>query len=171
MFYNGGMLSKASPLAAAPHIVPACSAADVARGVTRMLLQHDLVALGEVPLDGGRRVDLMAIDARGQIVIIEIKVSRADLLGDGKWQDYLAHADRFFWAVPHGFDATPLDGAAFLPERTGVIIADRYGASIIREAYSVPLATPQRKRATLAFARRAARRLIELSDPDAALSA
>ena len=30
---------------------PAC-AADVARGVTRMLLRHDLVAIGEVPLDG-----------------------------------------------------------------------------------------------------------------------
>ena len=57
-------------------------AADVARGVIRMLLRHDLPAMTEVPLDGGRRADLMAVDARGQIVIVEIKVSRADLLGD-----------------------------------------------------------------------------------------
>ena len=62
---------------------PLC-AADVARGVIRMLLRHDLTAMTEVPLDGGRRADLMAVDARGQIVIVEIKVSRADLLGDGK---------------------------------------------------------------------------------------
>ena len=82
---------------------PLC-AADVARGVTRLLLRHELVAMPEVPLDGGRRVDLMAIDARGQITIVEIKVSRADLLGDNKWQDYLPHCDRFFWAVPAGFD-------------------------------------------------------------------
>src|SRR3546814_5693313 len=53
---------------------PLC-AADVARGVTRLLLRHGLVAMGEVPLDGGRRADLMAIDAKGGIVIVEIKVA------------------------------------------------------------------------------------------------
>jgi len=142
-------------------------AADVARGVIRMLLRHDLVAMTEVPLDGGRRADLMAVDARGQIVIVEIKVSRADLLGDGKWPDYLAHCDRYFWAVPAGFDASPLHGAAFLPERTGIIVADRYDAAIVREAHTTPLPAHVRKRGTLAFARRAARRLIAQTDPDA----
>lgn len=145
---------------------PAC-AADVARGVTRMLLRHDLVAMAEVPLDGGRRADLMAVDARGQIVIVEIKVSRADLLGDAKWPDYLAHCDRFYWAVPAGFDLSPLEGGAFLPERTGVIVADRYDAMIVREAHSSPLPAHVRKRCTLAFARRAARRLVALVDPEA----
>lgn len=142
-------------------------AADVARGVARLLLRHDLVALNEVPLDGGRRADLMAIDARGAIVIVEVKVSRADLLGDGKWTDYLGCCDRFYWAVPAGFDATPLDGAAFLPERTGVIVADRYDAAIVREARSDPIPAAVRKRATLAFARRAGRRLIARIDPGA----
>lgn len=145
---------------------PLC-AADVARGTVRMLLRHDLVAMAEVPLDGNRRADLMAIDARGQIVIVEIKVARADMLGDAKWIDYLGCCDRFYWAVPMGFDAGPLDGAAFLPERTGIIIADRYDAVIVREAHTQPLPTPTRKRATLAFARRAARRLTTLIDPDA----
>ena len=145
---------------------PLCAIA-VARGVTRMLLRHDLVAMGEVPLDGNRRADLMAIDSRGQIVIVEIKVSRADLLGDGKWTDYLGCCDRFYWAVPAGFDATPLDGEAFLPARTGIIIADRYDAAIVREAHSEPLPATTRKRATLAFARRAGRRLIGVIDPDA----
>jgi hypothetical protein len=144
---------------------PLC-AIDVARGVTRMLLRHDLVAMGEVPLDGGRRADLMAIDSRGQIVIVEIKVSRADLLGDAKWTDYLGCCDRYYWAIPAGFDATPLDGAAFLPARTGIIIADRYDAAIVREAHSEPLPATTRKRATLAFARRAGRRLINVIDPE-----
>ncbi|KQN35654.1 transcription elongation factor [Sphingomonas sp. Leaf407] len=142
-------------------------AAEVARGVTRMLLAHDLTAMAEVPLDGGRRADLMAIDARGGIVIVEIKVSRADLLGDGKWTDYLGHCDRYFWAVPAGFDTTPLGQEAFLPERTGIIIADRYEATILREAATTPLPAHVRKRCTLAFARRAARRLIGAIDPDA----
>lgn len=144
-------------------------AVDLARGVTRMLLRHDLVAMGEVPLEGGRRADLMAIDARGTIVIVEIKTSRADLLGDGKWTDYLAHCDRYFWAVPSGFDLTPLNGAGFLPERTGIIVADRYDAMIVREAHSTPLPSAARKRGTLAFARRAGRRLIQSLDPEAEL--
>jgi hypothetical protein len=146
----------------------ALCAADVCRGVTRLLLRHELTAISEVPLDGGRRADLMALDARGQVVIVEVKVSRADLLGDGKWQDYLAHCDRFYWAVPAGFDASPIDGEAFLPERTGLIVADRYDAAILREARTDPLPAPTRKRVTLAFARRAARRLIAAHDPDAA---
>lgn len=154
-------------MATAPALDLPLTAQDVARGVARLLLRHDCVAMGEVPLDGGRRADLMAIDAAGRIVIVEIKVSRADLLGDGKWTDYLAHCDRFFWAVPAGFDASPLDGAGFLPERTGVIVADRYDAAILREARSEPLAAAHRKRCTLAFARRAARRLIGMTDPEA----
>ena len=145
---------------------PAC-AADVARGVTRLFLRHDLVAIGEVPLDGGRRADLMAIDAKGCIVIVEIKVSRADLLGDAKWRDYLACCDRFYWALPAGFDLSPLEGEAFLPERAGVIVADRYDAEIVREAAVTPLPAHVRKRCTLGFARRAARRLIGTVDPEA----
>lgn len=142
-------------------------AGDVARGVTRMLLAHDCVAIAEVPLDGGRRADLMAIDARGNIVIVEIKVSRADLLGDCKWNDYLAHCDRFFWAVPEGFDLRPFEQDCFLPARAGIIVADRYDAAVVREAAMVPLAASTRKKCTLAFARRAARRVINLLDPEA----
>jgi hypothetical protein len=141
-------------------------AADVARGVIRMFARHDLAAMVEVPLDGGRRADIMALDSRGQIVIVEIKVARADLLGDMKWPDYLDHCDRFFWAVPAGFDASPIDGAAFMPERTGLIVADRYDAAILREAATHPLTAPGRKRCTLAFARRAARRASGLADPE-----
>ena len=145
---------------------PLC-AADVARGTIRMLLRHDLVALGEVPLDGNRRADLMAIDSRGQIVIVEIKVARADLLGDAKWPDYLVCCDRYYWAVPAGFDVRPLDTPAFLPERTGIIVADRYDAAILREAHTESLSAATRKRVTLAFGRRAGRRLIGLTDPEA----
>ncbi|MET4898460.1 MmcB family DNA repair protein [Sphingomonadaceae bacterium jetA1] len=145
---------------------PLC-AADVARGVTRMLLRHDLIAIPEVALEGGRRADLMAVDARGQLVIVEIKVTRADMLGDGKWPDYLGHCDRFYWAVPAGFDHSPLESAAFLPERTGIIVADRYDAAILREAHSNPLPAHVRKKTMLNFARRAGRRMIALTDPDA----
>lgn len=156
------MLSPAFDSSTVPQLTAA-----VTRGVCRMLLRHDIVAMAEVPLGDGRRADLMALDARGNIVIVEVKATRADLLGDGKWTDYLAHCDRFFWAVPAGFDLTPLESPGFLPERAGVIVADRYDAAIVREARTEPLASATRRKCTLAFARRAARRVITLADPDA----
>jgi hypothetical protein len=75
-------------------------AGEVARGVTRLFCRRDLFAMCEVPLPNGRRADLMAIDGKGLLTIVEIKVARADLLGDGKWRDYLDYCDHFFWAVP-----------------------------------------------------------------------
>jgi hypothetical protein len=135
-------------------------ASDVARGVSRLFLRQELTALAEVPLGNGRRADLMALCPKGAVTIVEIKVSRADLLGDGKWPDYLGYCDRFFWAVPQGFDLALMDGAELMPERTGLIVADRYDAAILREPASAPLAAARRKVETLRFARRAARRLL-----------
>ncbi len=89
-------------------------AAEVARGVTRLFCRQDLFAVCEMPLPNGRRADLMAIDAKGGLTIVEIKVARADLLGDGKWFDYLDYCDRFFWAVPRHL-AKILEEERYLP--------------------------------------------------------
>lgn len=142
------------------------TAADVCRGVARLFLQHDMVALAEVPLGNGRRADIMALDTAGRVTIVEIKVARGDLLGDMKWPEYLDYCDRFFWAIPPGFDASPLDTEFFQPTRTGVIVADRYAGAILREARSSTLAGARRKAETLRFARRAAARLLGTLDPD-----
>lgn len=139
-------------------------AAEVARGVTRLFCRRDWFAMCEVPLPNGRRADLMAIDPRGQLAIVEIKVSRVDLIGDGKWRDYLDYCDRFFWAVPQGLCAI-LEEEHFLPGEAGLLVADRYDAVILREAVDRPLAAARRKAETLRFARRAARRLSAQIDP------
>src|SRR3954462_9236576 len=142
------------------------AAQDVARGVTRLFFNQDLFGICEVPLPNGRRADMMAIDSGGMITIVEIKVSRADLLGDGKWRDYLDYCDRFFWAVPQGFDCSPFETEAFHPSLAGLIVADRYDAAIAREAAESAVPAPRRKSATLDFARRAARRLLGHLDPE-----
>ena len=139
-------------------------AADVARGVTRLFCRQDLFAICEVPLPNGRRADLMAIDGKGGLTIVEIKVAKADLLGDCKWTDYLDYCDRFFWAVPADLAAI-CHGERFLPGEAGLIVADRYDAAIVREAGTRPLAPQRRKAELLRFARRAARRLSAQIDP------
>ncbi len=138
-------------------------AADVVRGVSRMLYRHDFLGVPEVPLGNGRRADIMALGPKGDVTIIEVKVSRADLLGDGKWPQYLDYCDRYFWAVPQGFDLDLFDREDLAPARTGLIIADRYDAAIVREAEHRPLAGARRKAETLRLARLAARRVMGLS--------
>jgi hypothetical protein len=119
-----------------------------------------------VPLPNGRRADMMAICGKGMLTIVEIKVSRADLLGDHKWPDYLDYCDRFFWAVPSGFDLSPFDQAGFQPDCCGLIVADRYDAAVVREAPVRKLPGARRKAETLRFARRAARRLVGDIEPE-----
>jgi hypothetical protein len=139
-------------------------AAEVARGVTRLLCRQDVFAMCEVPLPNGRRADMMAIDAKGCLTIVEIKVARSDLLGDCKWTDYLDYCDRFYWAVPPTL-AEILREQRFLPDDAGLIVADRYDAALVREAAHRPLAPARRKSELLRFARRAARRLSQQIDP------
>jgi hypothetical protein len=139
-------------------------AADVARGVTRLLCRQDLFTVCEMPLRNGRRADLMAIDAKGGFTIVEIKVSKADLVGDGKWFDYLEYCDHFYWAVPPHLAAI-LEEERYLPSEAGLIVADRYDAAIVRQAAVRPLAPARRKAELLHFARRAARRLSAQVDP------
>lgn len=143
-------------------------AADVARGVGRLFYRHGLVMLCEVPLPNGRRADLLAMDARGEIVIVEIKVSRADLLGDNKWPDYLDYCDRFFWALPAGFDHSPLETEAYMPTRSGIILADRYDAEILRPAATHALAPARRKSEAIRIARLAMQRSMYGSDDELA---
>jgi len=139
-------------------------AAEVARGVTRLFCRQDLFAICEMPLPNGRRADMMAIDPKGGLTIVEIKVAKADLVGDGKWFDYLDYCDRFYWAVPPALAAI-LEHERYLPGAAGLIVADRYDAAVVREAAHRPLAAARRKAELLHFARRAARRLAAQIDP------
>ena len=118
-----------------------------------------------MPLPNGRRADMMAIDAKGALTIVEIKVAKADLLGDAKWTDYLDYCDRFFWAVPPDACGDLRGGA--LPARRGrpdrrrsLRRGDRARAR--RTGRSRPA---RRKAELLRFARRAARRLSAQIDP------
>ncbi len=139
-------------------------AAEVARGVTRLFCRQDLFSICEVPLANGRRADMMAIDPKGGLTIVEIKVAKSDLVGDCKWTEYLDYCDRFYWAVPPAL-ASILDSDHYLPDQAGLIVADRYDAAVVRNAANRPLAPARRKSELLRFARRAARRLSAQIDP------
>ena len=165
-----------SALAPLPSTVPAAelrAALAVARGICRLFARNDIWCHAEMPLrptngGGGRRADLMGVDAKGRIVIVEIKVSRADLLGDGKWPDYMAYCDRFYWGLPPQLDRTCLETEAFMPHACGVIVADGYDAEIVRPAPALALAAARRRVEVERLARTALRRQLIGLDPHCA---
>lgn len=141
------------------------AAAAVARGICRLFARNDIFCLPEMPLRNGRRADLMGIDAKGHLIIVEIKVARGDLLGDAKWPEYLDYCDRFYWGLAPHLDRACIEEPGFRPERCGVIVADGYDAEILRPAATVPLAAARRKVETERLARAALRRQLALVDP------
>jgi hypothetical protein len=141
------------------------AALGVARGIARLFARNDIWCLPEMPLKGGRRVDLMGIDARGHVIIVEIKVSRADLLGDAKWPDYLDHCDRFYWGLAAHLDRGVMDTGVFRPDTCGIIVADGYDAEILRPAPLLPMAAARRKVEVERLARAALRRHVVANDP------
>lgn len=132
----------------------------VARGTARLLLSLGFSCVQELPLASGRRADLVALDTGGEIWIVEVKSSIADFRADQKWRDYRLHCDRLFFAT-----AATVPAEIF-PDDAGLIVADAYGATVLREAPQHKLAAATRKSMMLAFARAAALRLQALCDPN-----
>jgi len=125
----------------------------VRRGVQTWLDAHDACFVPEMPLANGRRADLAAIARDGEIVIIEIKSSLADLKADRKWTQYRDYADRVYFAT---LDDVPVET---FPDDAGLLIADRSDACLLRDAPLHKLSAARRKAVTLRIARFAARRL------------
>ncbi|HEX3432198.1 MAG TPA: MmcB family DNA repair protein [Rhizomicrobium sp.] len=129
------------------------TAADVARGVSRLLMQEGFSPILEFSLANGRRLDVAALGSDGTIAGVEIKVALGDLRSDLKWPDYLAFCELFYFAIPPDFPDE------FVPPGTGLIVADRYGGAIVRPAAPAVLHASRRKAVTLRFAKVAAERL------------
>ncbi len=134
----------------------------ICRGAQRALAIRGFRAIPELSLASGRRADLAAVDEQGNIWIVEIKSSIEDFRADAKWWEYRDWCDRLLFAVAPDFPRE------VLPPDTGLILADRYGGEIVREAPEHKLPGARRKAVMLRFARVAAGRLMTLADPEAA---
>src|SRR5262245_53063202 len=123
-----------------------------------MLADLGLASLTEVTLSNGRRADVMAIGAKGEIVIIEVKSCLQDFATDQKWPEYGPYCDRFYFAVDCEFPNERL------PNGAGVIVCDSVGGAVLRESEARPLPAARRKAVTIYFARLAAARLMRAGE-------
>ncbi len=135
------------------------TADELARGVRRALADLGYETPTEFRVGKGRRVDVAGLDRDSRFVVVEIKTSEADFRGDGKWPEYLPYCDRFYFAVPESF---PL---GLLPEAHGLMVADAFGAAIVRPAPETQMNAARRRVQTVRFARTAARRQRHADDP------
>jgi hypothetical protein len=136
-------------------------ALSVARGVGRLMRARGFAMVAELPLATGRRADIVALGPGGEMWIVEIKSSVEDFRVDQKWPDYRLSCDRLFFATHAG---VPID---IFPEDAGLILADAYGAELVREAPEHRLAGATRKAMMIRLAQAAAHRLHGLIDPAA----
>jgi hypothetical protein len=135
------------------------TAALIQRGVGRLLRAHDFALLTEFTLHSGRRADVIGLSPKGLLWIIEIKSSPEDFKADQKWPEYRGYCDQFSFAIPQSLDME------LMPKEAGLIVADQWGAEIIRAASDHPLHASRRKAVQMSFARVAAQRLHGLWDP------
>jgi hypothetical protein len=142
-------------------VIEPIGAALLARGVCRALQQLSYASLVEFPLANGRRADILALGKNGDLVIVEVKSSVADFRADRKWTTYSDFSDRLYFAVPNDFPH------GLIPDECGLMVADPFGAALLREAATTPLNPGRRRALTLRFARIAAARLRRCLDPDA----
>jgi hypothetical protein len=134
------------------------TAQNVARGVSRLLMQEGFAPILEFTLDNGRRLDVAALGRDGTVVGVEIKVALADLKQDTKWPEYIEYCENFYFAIPPDFPDE------HVPTNTGLIVADRYGGAIVRPSPVWKLHASRRKAVTARFGWVAAERLALVSE-------
>jgi hypothetical protein len=148
-------------MSAPPGTDSPATASLLARGICRALDQLGYASLVEFPLLNGRRADILGLGKAGDLLIVEIKSSVADFRADRKWASYRDFADRLYFAVPSHFPQ------GLIPDECGLMVADPFGAALLRDGRTTPLNPSRRRALTLRFARIAAARLYRCLDPEA----
>ena len=137
--------------------------ARITGAIARMFIERGDACLREFTLKSGRRVDVIAVDSRGMITIVEVKSSRQDFTSDRKWHEYLEWADHFYFAVDEDFPRE------ILPEgdTCGIIITDGFDCLEWRAAPHRKLAAQRRNHLIRRLAHVAMRRLEFADDTEA----
>jgi hypothetical protein len=132
----------------------------VRQGATRCLVHAGYSPIWEFSLANNRRADICGLSQKGELVIVEVKSGIHDFKADNKWHEYAPFCDLFYFAVAPDF---PMEMIPCEEGRApGLIVADAFGAEIIRGAPRFDLAPARRKAVTLSFARHAAMRALRI---------
>lgn len=98
------------------------------RAATSYLLRLGFSCTTEIGIqrNGRRKVDVLALNLRSDIVICEIKSCVSDYSSDAKWSAYLPYCNKFYWVFTQ--DTAQLLSAefdAFKKLGCGVLVLDK----------------------------------------------
>lgn len=131
----------------------------ITRGVCRALRDLGYGTLTEFRVGKARRVDVIGLNRDGEFVAVEVKSSLTDFRTDGKWPEYRLFCDRFYFAVAADFPRH------ILPDDCGLLVADGFGAAVVRPAPPLPMHPTRRRVQLVRFALAASTRLSDAVDP------
>ena len=120
-------------------------AAQIVRGVSRFLAERGENYITKFTLKTGRRVDVIDLDRKGRIAVVEVKSAVADFRSNRKWFEYLEYCD-------------------IISSPSTRISRRRYCRPTAALSWPMPMA--RRKAVTLRFARTSASRLLGYTDPN-----
>jgi len=132
----------------------------VRTGATRCLIHAGYAPIWEFKLANNRRADICGLSQKGELVIVEVKSGVEDFKTDLKWPEYAPYCDLFYFAVAPDFPTDLIPSTK--GQAPGLIVADMFGAEIVRPAPRFDLAPARRKSVTLRFAGHAAVRALRL---------
>jgi hypothetical protein len=137
------------------------TAAAIQRGVGRMLRGAGFACVPELSLANGRRADVLALGRKGEDLDHRDQVFTSRL--SERQQVARLHGILRQVLLCHTADMDP----SLIDEGAGLIIADAWGADIVRDAAEDQACSARRKAVTLLVARTAAMRLHSATDPNA----
>lgn len=121
----------------------------------RWLYDQGDVATAELVV-GARRWDVAGYDQSGRITIVEAKASVQDFKRDGKWQEYTAYCDRFYFVVDERF----MDIHGILADGAGWLVMNRVGQIRIVQECTMQLKAQERDQTRWAIARALSKRTV-----------
>ena len=92
---------------------------------------------------GALRADVLALNMRHQLVIVEVKSSVRDFKTDSKWQGYLEYADKFYFLM----EESVLAKVQHLIEdrRVGLMVPHGKSVRVVKPAKTLDTLTDERR--------------------------
>jgi hypothetical protein len=81
----------------------------------------------ELTLRNGRRPDVAAYSASGDIIMVEVKISNGDLQQDTKWPDYIYYCDGLYFCIGTRVKAQ------LVPSECGILISNGTNLECVRK--------------------------------------
>ena len=132
----------------------------ILKNTMRFLSNNGYQVISEFALPNKKRVDLIALNTKREILIVEVKSNIKDLKNDKKWRKYLKYCNLFYFAFNN------YQKIANVKENIGIIKTNNQTTKIIQKSKFNKISAYKKNTIILKFALSAASKFHRLVDPN-----